>query len=40
MDFVTVGDTATLMWNGTHWFALASHLASADTGVIETGTTD
>jgi len=40
MDFVTVGDTATLMWNGSHWYAIASHLASADTGVFETGGTD
>ena len=40
MDFVTVGDTATLMWNGYHWYALASHAAAADTGVVETGTTD
>ena len=40
LDFVTVGDTATLMWNGTHWYALASHAAAADTGVFETGTTD
>ena len=40
MDFVTVGDTATLLWNGTHWYAIASHAAAADTGVFETGTTD
>ena len=38
--FVTAGDTATLIWNGTHWYALASHAAAADTGVFETGTTD
>ena len=40
MDFVTVGDTATMLWNGSHWYALASHAAAADTGVFETGTTD
>ena len=35
VNFLTVGDTATLMWNGSHWFALASHAAAADTGVAE-----
>ena len=40
LDFVTAGDTATLIWNGTHWYALASDAAAADTGVFETGTTD
>ena len=40
MDFVTVGDTATLMWNGSHWYALASHAAAADTGVVEVTSTD
>ena len=35
MDFVTVGDSATLMWNGSHWYCLASHAAAADTGVCE-----
>ena len=40
LDFVTAGDTATLIWNGTHWYALAAHAAAADTGVFETGTTD
>ena len=40
LDFVTAGDTATLIWNGSHWYALASHAAAADTGVFETGTTD
>ena len=35
VNFLTVGDTATLMWNGSHWFALASHAAAADTGVID-----
>jgi len=40
MDFVTAGDTATLLWTGTSWVALAGHLASADTGPIETTATD
>jgi len=40
MDFVTVGDTATLMWTGTKWVALASHAAAADTGVVEVTSTD
>ena len=40
IDFVTAGDTATLMWTGTSWVALAGHLASADTGPIETTGTD
>ena len=34
-DFVTVGDTLTLMWTGTSWVCLASHAAAADTGVAE-----
>jgi hypothetical protein len=40
MDFVTPGDTAMLMWTGAAWVALASHLASADTGVFEVNATD
>ena len=40
MDFVTAGDSATLLWTGTSWVALAGHLASADTGPIETTATD
>jgi hypothetical protein len=35
VNFATVGDTVTLMWNGTHWYALASHAAAADTGVVD-----
>ena len=35
VNFATVGDTVTLMWNGTHWYALASHAATADTGVVD-----
>ena len=34
-NFATVGDTVTLMWNGSHWYALASHAATADTGVVD-----
>jgi hypothetical protein len=40
MDFVTVGDTAVLMWTGAAWVALASHAAAADTGVVEVNATD
>jgi hypothetical protein len=40
MDFVTAGDSATLLWTGSSWVALAGHLASADTGPIETTATD
>ena len=40
MDFVTAGDSATLLWTGSTWVALAGHLASADTGPIETTSTD
>ena len=40
MDFEDVGDTATLMWYGSHWFALASHKATTDTGVVEVTATD
>ena len=40
IDFVTAGDTATLMWTGTSWVALSGHLASADSGPIETTGTD
>ena len=35
MDFVTAGDSATLMWLNTSWFLLSSHNALADTGVAE-----
>ena len=40
LDFETVGDTATLMWTGAAWVALASHRALADTGVFEVTATD
>jgi hypothetical protein len=40
IDFETVGDTATLMWTGAAWVAIASHRALADTGVIEITATD
>ena len=40
IDFVTAGDTATLMWTGSSWVALSGHLASADSGPIETTGTD
>ena len=38
MDFATVGDTAVLIWNGAHWYALASHLGGVDHGVFEEST--
>jgi len=34
-DFVTAGDTLTLMWTGSKWVVIASHAAAADTGVAE-----
>ena len=40
LDFVTPGDTATLMWIGTTWVALSGHLESEDHGPIETDATD
>ena len=40
LDFVTPGDTATLMWIGTTWVAIAGHVESIDTGPIETDATD
>ena len=39
-DFVTPGDTATLLWTGTSWVCLSGHLESADSGPIETDATD
>ena len=40
-DFVTAGDSATFMWTGSiGWACLAGHLASADTGPVETQATD
>ena len=40
-DFATAGDSATFMWTGsTGWACLAGHLASADTGPVETQATD
>jgi len=40
LDFATVGDTATLLWTGAAWVAIASHAAAADTGVFEITATD
>ena len=42
IDFEDVGDTATLMWTGstTGWMCIASHKATADTGVVEVQATD
>ena len=39
-DFVTPGDTATLLWTGTSWVCLSGQLESADSGPIETDATD
>ena len=38
IDFVNDGDTATLMWTGTSWAALASVNVAADDGLIEIAT--
>ena len=36
LDFATAGDTAVLMWTGTAWVGISSHLASAnDNGIFE-----
>ena len=40
LDFEVAGDTATLLWTGTSWVAIASHSAGADTGVFEITATD
>ena len=37
-DFVTAGDTLTLMWTGSKWVVIASHAAAGDTGVAENAT--
>ena len=37
-DFVTAGDTLTLMWTGSKWVVIASHAAACDTGVAENAT--
>ena len=40
-DFEDAGDSATFMWTGSiGWACLAGHLASADTGPVETQATD
>jgi len=40
-DFATLGDSATFMWTGSiGWACLAGHLASADSGPVETQATD
>ena len=35
IDWADAGDTAMFIWMGTSWFCLASHKATADTGVVE-----
>ena len=40
LDFETAGDTATLLWTGSSWVAIASHAGTADTGVFEITATD
>ena len=37
-DFVTAGDTLTLMWTGSKWVVIASNAAAGDTGVAENAT--
>ena len=40
-DFEDAGDSATFMWTGAiGWACIASHKATADTGVVETQATD
>ena len=40
-DFEDAGDTATFMWTGSiGWACIASHKATADTGVVEVQSTD
>ena len=40
-DFEDAGDSATFMWTGSiGWACIASHKATADTGVVETQATD
>ena len=39
IDFEDAGDTATFMWTGSiGWACIASHKATADTGVVENAT--
>ena len=41
IDWTTAGDSATFMWTGSiGWACIASHAAVADTGVVETQSTD
>ena len=41
IDFVTAGDSVTLIWTGSiGWAPLASNAAAADNGVVETQSTD
>ncbi len=35
LNFVVVGDTATLIWAGSAWAVLASHNAASDSGIVD-----
>ena len=35
LNFVVVGDTATLIWAGSAWAVLASHKAASDSGIVD-----
>ena len=35
LNFVVVGDTATLIWAGSSWAVLATHNAASDSGIVD-----
>ena len=40
VDFVSLGDSVSLIWSGTKWAALANTALAADDGIIEITATD
>ena len=40
LDFVSLGDSAMLMWIGTKWAALSSVALAGDSGLFEITATD
>ena len=40
IDFVSQGDSVTLMWTGTSWACIAAVQLAADWGIVEISTTD
>ena len=40
LDFVSLGDSAMLMWIGTKWAALSSVALATDSGLFEVTATD